>query len=47
VTQGATSELVLAWRTGTVLAQLRSDEEKRAIAHCADAAAELGADFAV
>jgi hypothetical protein len=40
-------ELVEAWRAGTVLVQLVSNEESRAIAQCAAAAAEVGATFAV
>ncbi len=40
-------DLIEAWRAGTVLVQLVSSEEARAIDQCAAAAAEVGADFAV
>lgn len=41
------SELVDAWRAGSVLVQLVTAEETRAIEQCAAAASELGAGFAI
>lgn len=41
------AELIDAWRSGTVLVQLVSGEEARAIAQCTAAASEHGARFAL
>jgi hypothetical protein len=43
----AASELIDAWRAGTVLVQLASGEEARALEQCQTAASELGARFDV